>query len=57
MHARFVTYDISRVLERDDLIRRVVRDLNELLHVDVSVVIVENWINKYKKKRDYHRFK
>lgn len=43
-------YAISRVLERGDSIRRVVRDLNELHHVDVTVVSVERWINKQGKK-------
>lgn len=45
-----IQYAISRVLERGDSIRRVTRDLNELHHVEVSVVTVENWINKHGKK-------
>ncbi len=45
-----IEYAISRVLERGDSIRRVVRDLNELHHVDVSVVSVERWVNKHGKK-------
>jgi hypothetical protein len=41
-----IEYAASRVLEREDSIRRVTRDLNELHHVEVSVGTVENWINK-----------
>ena len=47
-----IQYAVSRVLERGDSIRRVTRDLNELHHVEVSVVTVENWINMYGKKDD-----
>ena len=42
-----IQYTLSRILERGDSIRRVTRDLIELHHVDVSVVSVERWINKY----------
>lgn len=45
-----IEYAVSRVLERGDSIRRVTRDLNELHHVEVTVVSVERWINKYGKK-------
>ena len=45
-----IEYAVSRVLERGDSIRRVVRDLNELHHVKVSVVSVERWVNKHGKK-------
>ena len=45
-----IEYAISRVLERGDSIRRVVRDLNELHHVNVSVVSVERWVNKSGRK-------
>ena len=47
-----ITYAVSRVLERGDSIRRVTRDLNELHHVEVSVVTVERWINQYGRKND-----
>ena len=47
-----IQYAVSRVLERGDSIRRVTRDLNELHHVEVSVVTVENWINKHGNKED-----
>jgi transposase len=43
-------YAISRILERGDSIRRVVRDLNDLHHVKVTVVSVERWVNKHGKK-------
>jgi len=45
-----IEYAISRILERGDSIRRVVRDLNELHHVEVSVVSVERWVNKHGRK-------
>ena len=45
-----IEYALSRVLERGDSIRRVTRDLNELHLVEVTVVSVERWINKYGKK-------
>lgn len=47
-----IEYAISRVLERGDSIRRVVRDLNELHHVEVSVVSVERWVNKFGRKKE-----
>lgn len=47
-----IQYAVSRVLERGDSIRRVTRDLNELHNVEVSVVTVENWINKHGNKDD-----
>ena len=46
-----IEYAIARVLERGDSIRRVVKDLNELHHVEVSVVSVERWINKSGRKK------
>ena len=42
-----IQYALSRILERGDSIRRVTRDLIELHHIDVSVVSVERWVNKY----------
>ncbi len=45
-----IEYAVSRVLERGDSIRRVTRDLNELHHVEVTVVSVERWINRQGKK-------
>lgn len=45
-----IEYVISRILERGNSIRHVVRDLNELHHVEAMVVSVERWINKDGKK-------
>lgn len=45
-----IEYAVSRVLERGDSIRRVVKDLKELHHIKVSVVSVERWVNKHGKK-------
>ena len=47
-----IEYAVSRVLERGDSIRRVVRDLNELHHVKVSVVSVERWVNRHGKREE-----
>jgi transposase len=41
-----IEYAISRILKRGDSIRRVVKDLQELHHVDVSIASVERWVNK-----------
>jgi len=41
-----IEYAATRVLDREDSIRRVTRDLNDLHHVEVSVGTVENWINE-----------
>ena len=46
-----IEYAVSRILERGDSIRRVVRDLNELHHVEVSLTSVERWINKRGNKK------
>ncbi|KKL77447.1 hypothetical protein LCGC14_2034820 [marine sediment metagenome] len=47
-----IEYTVSRILERGDSIRRVVKDLNDLHHIEVSVVSVERWINKHGKKNN-----
>jgi len=47
-----IEYAVSRVLERGDSIRRVVKDLKELHHIKVSVVSVERWVNKHGKKNN-----